>query len=245
MEKFKTHELQDLCVKIVDCEHKTAPIQSEGFPSIRRPNIGKGQLLLEGVNRVSEETWTEWTKREAPQHNDLIFAREAPLGNVAIIPKNLKLCLGLRTVLLRPDTERVTARFLCYLLLSPKNQHTMHSRGGGATVPHLNVKEIRKLPIDLPPLPTQQKIAQILSAYDDLIENNLKRIKLLEEIAQMTYEQWFVRMKFPNHEITPIDAETGLPEGWKKTLLQKHIRFLKGKKVEKISNESFSKNHPT
>ena len=61
---------------------------------------------------------------------------------------------------------------------------------------------------------TQQKIASILSAYDDLIENNLKRIKLLEEKAQLTYEEWFVRMKFPGHESVEIDKETGLPEGW-------------------------------
>ncbi len=61
---------------------------------------------------------------------------------------------------------------------------------------------------------TQRKIAGILSAYDDLIENNLKRIKLLEEKAQLTYEEWFVRMKFPGHETTPMNEETGLPEGW-------------------------------
>lgn len=63
---------------------------------------------------------------------------------------------------------------------------------------------------------TQRKIASILSAYDDLIENNFKRIKLLEEKAQLTYEEWFVRMKFPGHETTPINQETGLPEGWEK-----------------------------
>jgi type I restriction enzyme S subunit len=66
----------------------------------------------------------------------------------------------------------------------------------------------------MPPLPVQQKIAKILSAYDDLIENNLKRIKLLEEMAQITYEEWFVRMRFPGYESTPIDSATGLPEGW-------------------------------
>lgn len=63
---------------------------------------------------------------------------------------------------------------------------------------------------------TQRKIAGILSAYDDLIENNLKRIKLLEEKAQLTYEEWFVRMKFPGHETTPINQETDLPEGWER-----------------------------
>jgi len=73
---------------------------------------------------------------------------------------------------------------------------------------------VRNLKVTVPPLPSQRKIASILSAYDDLIENNLKRIKLLEEKAQLTYEEWFVRMKFPGYETTPINKETGLPEGW-------------------------------
>ena len=78
---------------------------------------------------------------------------------------------------------------------------------------------VRSLKVTIPPLPTQRKIATILSAYDDLIENNLKRIKLLEEKAQLTYEEWFVRLKFPGHETTPINEETGLPEGWEKVKL--------------------------
>ncbi|WP_282774003.1 restriction endonuclease subunit S [Phaeodactylibacter xiamenensis] len=66
---------------------------------------------------------------------------------------------------------------------------------------------------------TQRKIARLLSAYDELIENNLRRIQLLEEMAQQTYTEWFVRMKFPGHEHTPVDAETGLPEGWRRVKL--------------------------
>lgn len=75
---------------------------------------------------------------------------------------------------------------------------------------------------------TQHKIASILSAYDDLIENNLKRIKLLEEKAQLTYEEWFVRMKFPGHETTPINKETGLPEGWERKKINEIADFQNG-----------------
>lgn len=81
-------------------------------------------------------------------------------------------------------------------------------------VPGVNRNHLHKIKILLPSFPIQQKIARIISAYDDLIENNLKRIKLLEEMAQITYEEWFVRMRFPGHETTPINPETGLPEGW-------------------------------
>jgi type I restriction enzyme S subunit len=86
----------------------------------------------------------------------------------------------------------------------------------GNANPTLNRNHIHKLKILAPPLPTQRKIASILSAYDDLIENNLRRIRLLEEKARLTYEEWFVRLKFPGHESTPTDPESGLPEGWER-----------------------------
>ena len=187
MQKLIATTLQDICELIVDCEHKTAPVQDAGIPSIRTPNVGRGRLVLENVNRVSEDTWKYWTKRAIPREGDLIFAREAPLGNVAIVPPDTKLCLGQRTVLIRPNKERVSPSYLCYLLLSPKLQSILHSMGSGATVPHVNIKDIRNLLLQLPSLPIQKKIAGVLSAYDDLIEANLKRIKLLEEMAQITY----------------------------------------------------------
>lgn len=82
--------------------------------------------------------------------------------------------------------------------------------------------------MDFPEINTQRKIATILSAYDDLIENNLKRIQLLEEKAQLTYEEWFVRMKFPGYETTPIHEETGLPEGWEKKKLVECCQLTMG-----------------
>lgn len=211
-------KLEDACELIIDAEHKTAPFQKEGYPNIRTPNIGKGRLILEGVFRVSEETYRLWTKRAIPQPNDLILAREAPVGNVAIVPKNELVCLGQRTVLLRPDIQKVNPQFLCYFLLGDEMQNSMLGKSGGSTVAHLNMKDIRALELgELPPLPTQQKIASILSAYDDLIENNLRRIKLLEEAAQHLYREWFVRFRFPGHET--VKMVEGLPEGWERKRL--------------------------
>ena len=104
-DSFLSRELSTLCALIVDCEHKTAPTQEHGYPSIRTPNVGKGKLILEEVNRVSEETYTAWTRRAIPLPGDLILAREAPAGNVAVIPDGVKVCLGQRTVLIRPRRE--------------------------------------------------------------------------------------------------------------------------------------------
>jgi type I restriction enzyme S subunit len=213
--------LDDYCIGIYDCEHKTAPLSDNGlgYPSIRTPNIGKGRLILEGVNLVTEETWKEWSKRAIPEYQDLILAREAPAGNVAIIPKDTKLCLGQRTVLIKPNRDKIDPTFLCFYLLSPLMQSELLSKSAGSTVPHINVKDIKKLNLhNLPPLPIQRRIASILSAYDDLIENNLKRIKLLEELAQRTYEEWFVKFRI-NGEQLPVDEKTGLPVGWERKKL--------------------------
>ena len=107
--------LDSLCELIVDCEHKTAPTQETGIPSIRTPNIGKGRLILEGVYRVSDETYAEWTRRGEPQGGDLILAREAPAGNVAVIPEGTKICLGQRTVLIRPKKSVFEPAYLAQL----------------------------------------------------------------------------------------------------------------------------------
>ncbi len=139
--------LDSLCELIVDCEHKTAPTQETGYPSIRTPNIGKGDLNLENVNRVSYETYREWTRRAVPKAGDLILAREAPAGNIAVIPDNIEVCLGQRTVLLRPKKERLVARYLAYLILSKDVQEILLSHSTGATVQHINMKDIRAFKI--------------------------------------------------------------------------------------------------
>jgi type I restriction enzyme S subunit len=158
-------ELNRVCEMIVDCEHKTAPVQAEGYPSIRTPNIGRGYFILDGVNRVSEETYRSWTRRAEPRPGDLIMAREAPVGNVAMVPAGLRPCLGQRTLLIRPDKSKVDARYLSYLLIGDEVQGVIHAMTNGATVPHLNMKDVRNLPLPtLPSISTQRKIAAILSA---------------------------------------------------------------------------------
>jgi type I restriction enzyme S subunit len=209
--------LVDLCELIVDCEHKTAPTQEVGHPSIRTPNIGRGHLILENVNRVSEETYRLWTQRAVPRPGDLIMAREAPVGNVAIVPPGLNPCLGQRTLLIRPDQSKVDGGFLNYYLNGPFVQGLVHAKTNGATVPHLNMKDVRSLSIpDLPPQPIQRRIAGILSAYDDLIENSQRRVKILEEIARRLYREWFVYIRFPGHEgCRLVQSPLGeIPEGW-------------------------------
>ena len=209
--------LSDICEFIVDCPHTTAEDEGQGYPLIRTPNIGKGRLLLEGVHRVSEEIYNNRNFRAVPQDDDLIFAREAPAGNVAIIKNGEKVCLGQRTVLIRPNKDFVNPNYLVYYLLTPQQQYKLLGTANGATVAHVNLPIIRNLPVDLPDIETQNKIANILSTYDDLIENNQKQIKLLEEASQRLYKEWFVDLRFPGYETTPITDS--VPQGWKRERL--------------------------
>ena len=175
--------LSDLTDLIVDCEHKTAPSQASGKPSIRTPNIGKGELLLDGVYRVNDDVYETWTRRAKPRPGDLILAREAPAGNVGVIPEGETVCLGQRTVLIRPKESEVFPLYLAFLMLHPILHERLLSKSSGATVTHVNMRDIRSL--DLPPLPnlTQQKIDA------RLIEEAREKLKRLEAISLRKLEE--------------------------------------------------------
>lgn len=123
------------------------------------------------------------------------------------------------------NKEKIFPKFLYYLLKT----YDFSTLDEGAAIPSLTTKTLKEVLVKIPEsLETQRKIASILSGYDDLIENNLKRIKILEEMAQQTYEEWFVRMRFPGFETANINDETGLPEGWEKVKLNEIADFQNG-----------------
>ena len=227
-----TATLDDVCEFIVDCLHATAPTEDTGYPLIRTPNIGRGRLVLQGVHRVSEDTYKRWTHRAVPRPGDLILAREAPAGNVGIIRKGQEVCLGQRTVHLRPNLSKVDADFLCYFLLAPKQQGALLATETGVTSRHVNMRDIRRLPLrELPPLVVQRRIGKAVSAYDDLIENNRRRIRLLEQSARLLYQEWFVRFRFPGHQSAAV--VDGVPEGWKRKKIGEVCPFRYGKALKK------------
>jgi type I restriction enzyme S subunit len=188
--------LDSLCELIVDCEHKTAPTQETGYPSIRTPNIGKGELILENVNRVSYETYLQWTRRAVPKSGDLILAREAPAGNIAVIPENIEVCLGQRTVLLRPKKDRLVSKYLAYLILSKEVQEILLSHSTGATVQHINMKDIRAFKIyDLSDLKEQiavvQKLDSLRAETQKLEAIYQKKIDDLDELKKSILQKAF------------------------------------------------------
>lgn len=170
----KNLTLADACIAIVDCEHKTAPIDPRGqYFAVGTPAMRGNRIDYGEARRVSEETFKAWTRRLAPRPGDLLFAREAPVGPVVRIPETLNVAPGQRTVLLRPDPFSVESDYLFYLLTSPEQQVRLLQKAEGSTVPHLNVADVRSFELPkLPPLNTQKEIAAALRALDDKIESN-------------------------------------------------------------------------
>lgn len=229
---MESKTLDEVCEFIVDCLHSTAPTQADGAPLIRTPNIGRGRLILDGVNRVSDEVYKERTRRATPEPNDLILAREAPAGNIAVVKRGQRVCLGQRTVHLRPDRKQVDPDFLCYYLLAPQQQGALLAGETGVTSTHVNMRDIRRLLLkDLPEPRTQKAIGQLLSAYDDLLENNRRRIQLLEQAARLLHKEWFIRLRFPGHERVKI--KDGVPEGWQMETIGGIAPFQYGKALKK------------
>jgi type I restriction enzyme, S subunit len=210
--------LAELCSLIIDSEHKTAPKTPDGaHPLIRTTDLGRARADLSDAQRVDSKTYALWTKRAKPTTNDLILAREAPVGGVYRVPQGVKPALGQRTVLLRPDPNVVNSRFLMYRLAADDLQARMAEMSTGSTVPHLNMADIRQFP--LPPLPSladQRRIAGVLGTLDDLIEINERRMELLEDLARSLYREWFVQFRFPGY--TPgVDGRNKagfVPDGW-------------------------------
>lgn len=143
------------------------------------------------------------------QKGDILMSVRAPIGTLNIADRQC--CIGRGLCAIRSKSAN---RFVYYLLKA--NLDLIQTYGCGTTFRAINKAETNNLPFKVPPLPTQCKIASILSAYDDLIENNLRRIKILEEMAQALYREWFVKFRFPGHEkARMVDSSLGkIPAGW-------------------------------
>ena len=235
--KWETYKLKQLCSEIVDCVNKTAPTSDVPTPykMLRTSDIRGGKINLENLNCVTKEVYEKWTRRGKLQKVDVIFTREAPLGEVGLVREEKNYFLGQRLVLFRSNDKICDGRFLMYSLLWHDNKQAIISKGVGSTVAHLRVPECENIEIKVPDLDAQHRIADILSAYDDLIENNQKQIKLLEEAAQRLYKEWFVDLRFPGHENTKI--VDGVPEGWSRGLLKELISVNYGKDHKKAPDD--------
>lgn len=213
---WPTKPLSSLCLLAIDCVNKTAPVVEGPTPykMIRTTNVKGGFIDVETVRYVSQQTYEQWTRRSRPMFGDVVLTREAPVGEVGrcTFPDTEQIFLGQRLFQYRANPELLDWNYLAYALQSPFVQNKLHAVSFGATVPHIKVGDAEHLEIPYPPLATQKVIGETLAAYDDLIENNRRRIALLEESARLLYREWFVDMRFPGHETR--NATGSLPTGW-------------------------------
>jgi type I restriction enzyme S subunit len=195
MGEWKRVRLVDLCEVHVDCVNRTAPVVDGPTPyrMIRTTNVRGGFVDTSEVRYVTEEIFARWTRRLVPRRGDVILTREAPLGEVGKLRSDENIFLGQRLYHFRADPRRGDADFILYALLAQDLQAQIRSLGSGSTVEHMRLPDIEKLELNAPEIGVQRRIGSVLAAYDDLIENNTKRIGVLEEIARVLYREWFVR----------------------------------------------------
>lgn len=161
-----------VCELVVDCKNRTPPVVSDDeFAVARTPNVRNGRFVREDLRFTDERSFVEWTARAVPDVGDILITREAPLGEVCLVPTDLKVCLGQRMMLYRPDREKTDTAFLLYALMSTAVQNNLLKKIGGSTVGHAKVNDIRNLQVPLPPTKEEQStIASVLSDADSLLE---------------------------------------------------------------------------
>ena len=165
---------------------------------------------MNGVHRVSEKVYNERNARAIPQTDDLIFAREAPAGNIAIIQEGEKVCLGQRTVLLRPMKQYILPMYLVYYILSPLTQQNLVDKSFGTTVAHVNLSDFRPYLVAIPPIEEQTRI-----------------VNIIEELLPLVH-------KYGHHEEALSELNNSMPNLIKKSILQEAIQ---GKLVPQDPND--------
>lgn len=196
-----------------------------GIPVVRVSDIHEYTIDLSNCKYLPKSLYTKYKKHELLP-NDLIICTvgshptqpNSVVGRPGIVPKNLLgTLLNQNAVCIRAKSEILDQLWLGYFAKSDilKNYILSHAKGSASQV-RIAIGALKDLELLLPPIATQQKIASILSAYDDLIENNSRRITILEEMARNLYREWFVKFRFPGHEtVKMVDSELGqIPEGW-------------------------------
>lgn len=225
-EKVKLGNVTDSCLgKMLDQNKNKGDYQ----PYLANVNVRWGEFDLEDLPLMKFEESEQ--ERYELKYGDLVICEGGEPGRCAIwkeqIP-NMKIQKALHRVRVH---DCLDYRYLFYWFLLAGKTGELDQYFTGATIKHMPGQKLKEVVIDKPPLEIQHRIADILSAYDDLIENNQKQIKLLEEAAQRLYKEWFVNLRFPGHENTEI--VDGVPEGWHRGTVGQIAEFKRGRTITK------------
>ena len=212
---------------------KSSDLGYSGIPVIKIANIREKQVSKECKDAFPHHLVTQQLEKYILQERDCLVAMTGA-GSVGKMGKMKGIGTGRylvnqRVGIIRPQTDRCDANYVSYALSLEHYERILYGLGLGAGQPNVSAKQISQLELPFPSLPTQKKIASVLSAYDDLIENNERRIKILEEMAQSIYREWFVNYRFPGHEnVRMVDSELGeIPEGWSSINLGSLVRDVR------------------
>lgn len=202
---------------------KASSYVAHGTPVINVRNIGFGDIRPDKLEFIAEDTVARLSSHLL-KRGDIVFGRKGAVERHALIrDAQNKWFQGSDCLRLRLQSQRVIPRFLSYYLLTHGHQEWMMQQcSHGATMASLNQDIVGRIEFRCPEPETQRRIASILSAYDDLIENNTRRIAILEEMARRIYEEWFVRFRFPGHEnLRMVESVMGpVPDGWQLAALE-------------------------
>lgn len=226
--ELKTYQLEEIALNICDGVHNTVIDDENGdCLLLSAKNIQNGRIIFDDTDRkINRELCDKLKKRTHLSKNDIaITTVGANVGDLAIIGDGSENYEFQRSVgLIKTNTAIADSIYLFYLLGTKSFNYFFHVIATGSAQPCLFLGTLNKIKVTLPALSKQKRIASILSAYDNLIENNNKRIKILEQMAENLYKEWFVRFRFPGHETTPI--KNGIPKGWEVKKIKDCVKRL-------------------
>lgn len=217
----------------------------EGVPLLRGQNIRPYSLDLTNLKYISPETHRKW-KKSALKPGDVVIVRVGYPGTACVIPEGLGDLNAASLVIVRPNKALLDSKYLSYVFNSPWGKAQVAGRQVGAAQQVFNTKTAAELEIPAPPLPVQRRIAGILSAYDELIENSQRRLRLLEDMARALYREWFVHFRFPGHESVPrLPSALGdIPQGWEVKSIQQFGKVITGKTPSKANADLYGNDVP-
>lgn len=216
--EFRDAEKNDF-IKIIDGDRgvnypKKEEMRSEGYCLfLNTGNIIDDRFILDSADYISEEKDAKLRQGKLAR-KDVVLTTRGTVGSVAhynqrIKQQNIRINSGM--VILR-TSQKLNDLFFYNIMKSDFLKQQFYLFSSGSAQPQLPIKDLRRIKIPVPSIQLQKKIAAILSTYDDLIENNNRRISILEKMAEELYREWFVRFRFPGHEKVKITK--GVPEGW-------------------------------
>lgn len=212
------------CDSVRDGTHDTPKPTKTGYKLVTGKHIKAGQIDSSDAYYISEEDYNAINERSLVEQWDVLMSMIGTVGESAVVKKPPSYAIK-NVALFKCGGSELKGCWLNYYLRSPIGQGHMNGNQKGSSQQFLSLKQLRSLPIPVPEKSFMQKAVQVLSAYDSLIENNQKQIKLLEEAAQRLYKEWFVDLRFPGHETTPVVS--GVPERWKQRNLGETASILR------------------